>query len=111
MNSVLPALAASAFALASPPQPALQHTCPVNHPMTAEAARSAQFLKRAALAVCELVNSPDERIASLWVYPTNSANTVYVQYTSMKTQSSVNVEHLAVAEMQGDRIAHWHALP
>ena len=87
MNSVLPALAASAFALGSPPQPALQHTCPVNVPTTEQAARSAELLKRAAHAVCELVNSRDEQIASLWVYPTNSANTVYVQYTSMKAQS------------------------
>ena len=110
MNSV-PALAASAIALGAPPQPALQHTCPVNVPTTAEAARSAELLKRAALAVCELVNARNEQIASLWVYPTSRANTVYVQYTSMKAQSSVNVDHLAVAEMEGDRIAHWQPLP
>ena len=111
MNSVLPALAASAIALGSPLQPALQQPCPVNVPTTAQATRSAELLKRAALAVCELVNSRNEQIASLWVYPTNRANTVYVQYSSMKAQSSVNVEHLAVAEMEGDRIASWRALP
>ena len=111
MNSALPALAASAIALGSPLQPALQQPCPVNVPTTAHATRSAELLKRAALAVCELVSSRNEQIESLWVYPTNQANTVYVHYTSMKAQSSVNVEHLAVAEMEGDRIANWHALP
>jgi hypothetical protein len=83
----------------------------VNVPTTAEAARSAELLKRAALAVCELVNSRNEQIASLWVYPTDRANTVYVQYTSMEAHSSVNVEHLAVAQIEGDRIARWTALP
>ena len=107
MNSVLPALAASAIAFGSPPEPALQHSCPLNVPTTAEAAQSAELLKRAARGVCELVHSRNEHIASLWVYPTNSANTVYVQYTSMKARSLVNAEHLAVAEMEGDRIAHW----
>jgi hypothetical protein len=107
----LSTLVASAIALASPAQPAVQQTCAVNFPTTAHAARSAELLKRAALAVCELVSSRNEQIASLWVYPTNSANTVYVQYTSMKPQSSVNVEHLAIAEMEGDRIARWRALP
>src|SRR5262245_10928703 len=63
MNIVLPALAASAIALGSPPQPALQHTCPARVPTTAEAARSAELLKRAALAVCELANSRNEQIA------------------------------------------------
>jgi hypothetical protein len=111
MYSVLPALAASAIGLGSSPQPALQHNCPVNVPTTAEAARSAELLKRAAPAVCELVNSRNEQIASLWIYPTNKANAVYVQYTSRKAQSSVHAEHLAVAEIEGDRIAHWHALP
>ena len=111
MNNVLPALAASAITLGSPTQLALQPTCPVNVPTTTQAAQSAELLKRAARAVCELVHSRNEQIASLWVYPTNSANTVYVQYASMKARSSVNVEHLAVAEMEGDRIAHWRPLP
>lgn len=111
MQSILPFLAASAIALGSPPQPASRQTCPLNVPTSAEAARSAELLNRAAFAVCELVNSRNEHITALWVYPTNTANTVYVQYTSRKAQSPVNVEHLALAEMEGDRIARWRALP
>jgi hypothetical protein len=111
MNSLLPALVASTITFGSPTQPGPPQTCPVNAPKTAEATRFAEHLKRAARAVCERVNSRNEQIASLWVYPTNNANAVYVQYTSRKVSSTVDVEYLAVAEMDGDRIVHWHALP
>jgi hypothetical protein len=111
MNSVLPALAASAIALGSSPQPASRDVCPLNIPATAAAARSTELLRRAAHAVCDLARSRDEQIASLWVYPTRTANTVFVQYSSRTARSPVNVKHLALAEIDGDRITHWRTLP
>jgi len=49
-----------------------------------------------------------EHISNLWVFPTNEANTVFVQYSttsdSVSTQGTSPAEHLSLLEMRGDRL-------
>jgi cytochrome c len=53
------------------------------------------------LAACA-ANSSDAHVSNLWIFPTNDANTVFVQYDSGTTASH---GQLALIELSGDRIS------
>jgi len=62
------------------------------------------------LAACA-ANSAGARVSNLWIFPTNDANTVFVQYDSGTTASG---GQLALVELNGDRISrmvNFAALP
>jgi len=107
----MPSLTASAIALAFIPSSGLATEVQVHVPDTGGAAGSAELLNRAARALCNILKSRNEHIVSVWVYPTNESDTVYVQYTSSDARSSINVEHFALVTMEGDRIARLRTLP
>jgi hypothetical protein len=52
-----------------------------------------------------------ERVSTLWIFPTNDPNAVFVHYyTSAAGSKSTTTsnEHLALVEMRGDRILRMH---
>ncbi len=64
------------------------------------------------LAACA-ANNASSRVSNLWIFPTNDANTVFVQYDAQSTESGSRGQ-LALVEMKGDRIAkmlNFAALP
>jgi cytochrome c len=64
------------------------------------------------LAACAANNS-DSRVSNLWIFPTNDANTVFVQYDAQSTDSNSRGQ-LALVELNGDRISrmvNFAALP
>ncbi len=64
------------------------------------------------LAACA-ANNTGSRVSNLWIFPTNDANTVFVQYDAQSTESGSHGQ-LALVELKGDRIArmlNFAALP
>lgn len=84
--------------------PLIAGELPFNAPSTQSARENTKLLHRAAHALYD--SAPDAtRIADLWLFPTNDANTVFAQYTLKTNAFGVSsAEHLAVLTLQGDRI-------
>ena len=64
------------------------------------------------LAACA-ANNAGSRVSNLWIFPTNDANTVFVQYDAQSTETGSHGQ-LALVELKGDRIArmlNFAALP
>jgi cytochrome c len=64
------------------------------------------------LAACA-GNGASSRVSNLWIFPTNDANTVFVQYDAQSTETGSHGQ-LALVELKGDRIArmlNFAALP
>ena len=55
------------------------------------------------LAACA-ANNAGSRVSNLWIFPTNDANTVFVQYDAQSTETGSHGQ-LALVELKGDRIA------
>jgi hypothetical protein len=111
MRGIMLRITASVITLALTPSSGITADVEIHVPDTREAAAATELLQRAARALSNLLRSRDEHIVSVWVYPTNSAETVYVQYTSTDSRTSRDVEHFALVTMEGDRIARLRTLP
>ena len=64
------------------------------------------------LAACA-ANNAGSRVSNLWIFPTNDANTVFVQYDAQSTEAGSHGQ-LALVELKGDRISrmvNFAALP
>ncbi len=101
-KSILGALAVGLTLLASP---AWAADVPVNVPDTAKAVQAGDLIARAKRALADKLGAG---VANVWIFPTNDANTVFVQYSIATTSAVCTIalpaEHLAVVVMNGDRI-------
>lgn len=64
------------------------------------------------LAACA-ANNAGSRVSNLWIFPTNDANTVFVQYDAQSPETGSHGQ-LALVELKGDRITrmlNFAALP
>jgi hypothetical protein len=81
-------------------------------PATALATRSVDIIERATRAL--VAREGESRITRLWVFPTGDANSVFVHYRTTNDvdahEPGPTIEHLALIEMNGERIAKLHDL-
>jgi hypothetical protein len=81
-------------------------------PATELAARSSDLIERATRAL--VAREGESRITNLWVFPTGDANAVFVHYRTTNDadvhEPGPTIEHLALIEMSGERIAKLHDL-
>ena len=76
-------------------------------PATELASRSTDIIERATRAL--VAREGESRITRLWVFPTADANVVFVHYRTTTDvdahEPGPTIEHLALIEMSGERIA------
>lgn len=86
---------------------------PFNVPTTAEAQRAAPLLSRAAQALNDYLTkagyagtSPLPHLANLWVYPTDTSDTVFAQFNLVRDDAATadSVVHLVLIKMHHDQI-------
>jgi hypothetical protein len=59
----------------------------------------------AACAATARVNKPGAAAANFWIFPTNDADSVFVQYDAPSGTDNTSQRHLALVEMRGEQIS------
>ncbi|MFL6603505.1 MAG: hypothetical protein ACJ8R9_19565 [Steroidobacteraceae bacterium] len=58
-------------------------------------------------ANCAAISGVEGHVANLWIFPTNDAESVFVQYDVQTSSGAAPQRQLALIEMRGERIARF----
>ena len=89
---------------------------PFNAPATERAQESAQLLHRAAYALQNApspsLQSGNQKISDLWLFPTADADTVFAQYrlSSETGNATASTQHLSLLKLSGEQIIEFREL-